>query len=129
VNAGAVTVIALVVFAWGLSSARLGRADMSAPIVFVTVGLLLSQALRVVEPEATQGIVKLLAEVTLVWVLFADASRVEPRELRKRGRAGGFVHVTTLTPSNESLCYTCRLETFLSLNSEGVSDGTSYCCI
>jgi hypothetical protein len=30
-DAGAVTLIALVVFAWGLSSARLGRADMSAP--------------------------------------------------------------------------------------------------
>src|SRR4051812_30494092 len=81
-DAAAVTLIALVVFAWGLSSARLGRADMSAPIVFVTVGLLLSQGLNTVEPEAWHEIVKLLAEVTLVWVLFADASRVEPRELR-----------------------------------------------
>ena len=46
-----------------------------------------------------------------------------------RGEGWGNVHVTPLTPPNESLCYTCRLETFLSLNSEGVSDGTSYCCI
>jgi hypothetical protein len=51
---------------------------MSAPIVFVTVGLLLSQRLHAFEPDVTQEIVKLLAEVTLVWVLFADASRVEP---------------------------------------------------
>ncbi|MEV6304340.1 cation:proton antiporter [Actinoplanes sp. NPDC051861] len=74
----AVALIALVVFSWGLLSARLGRADLSAPIVFVTVGLLLAEVL----PDLTSESVKLFAEVTLVWVLFADASRVGLRELR-----------------------------------------------
>jgi hypothetical protein len=41
-----VALIALVVFARGLFSARLGRADLSAPIIFVTVGLLLTEVLH-----------------------------------------------------------------------------------
>ena len=82
-DAVAVALITLVVFGWGLFSARLGRADLSAPIIFVAVGLLLSEGAarrraRRLAPEA----IKLLAEVTLVWVLFADASRVGLRELR-----------------------------------------------
>jgi len=81
-DAAAVALVTLVLFAWGLFSARLGRADLSAPIVFVTVGLLLSEVLHVVEPDVSQESVKLLAEVTLVWVLFADASRVRLRDLR-----------------------------------------------
>jgi NhaP-type Na+/H+ or K+/H+ antiporter len=72
----------LVVFAWGLFSARLGRADLSAPILFVTVGLQLSEGLQVVGVDISVEAVKLLAEVTLVWVLFADAARVPVRELR-----------------------------------------------
>jgi NhaP-type Na+/H+ or K+/H+ antiporter len=78
----AVALVMLVVFAWGLFSTRLGRADLSAPIIFVTVGLLLSQAVHVIEPDVSYESIKLLAEVTLVWVLFADASRVGIRELR-----------------------------------------------
>jgi sodium/hydrogen antiporter len=82
VEAIAVALVTLAVFAWGLFSARLGRADLSAPIIFVTVGLLLSQGLHVIEPDISHEGVKLLAEVTLVWVLFADAARVGVRELR-----------------------------------------------
>jgi NhaP-type Na+/H+ or K+/H+ antiporter len=81
-DAAAVAVGALVVFAWGLFSARLGRADLSAPIIFVTVGLLLAEVLHVIELDLSPEAVKLLAELTLVWVLFADASRVRLRELR-----------------------------------------------
>jgi sodium/hydrogen antiporter len=82
VDAGAVTLAMLVVFAWGLMSARLGRASLTAPIIFVTVGMLLAEGLHGIEPDASQEAVKLLAEVTLVWVLFADASRVGLREFR-----------------------------------------------
>ena len=81
-NAATIALVTLVVFAWGLLSARLGRADLSAPIVFVAVGLLLSDGLHVMEPETSREVVKVLAEVTLVWVLFADAARVGLRELR-----------------------------------------------
>jgi NhaP-type Na+/H+ or K+/H+ antiporter len=81
-NAEAVALSALVVFGWGLLSTRLGRADLSAPIVFVAVGLLLSEGLDAIEPAVSHEAVKLIAEVTLVWVLFADAARVGLRELR-----------------------------------------------
>lgn len=37
--------------------------------------------------------------------------------------------VTRLTVSTYPLCYACRLETFMSLNSEGAPHGTSYCRI
>ncbi|GLW32538.1 sodium:proton antiporter [Actinoplanes regularis] len=81
-DAGAVALVALIVFAWGLFSARLGRADLSAPIVFVTAGLLLAEVLHVMRLDLTPESIKLLAEVTLVSVLFADASRVGLRQLR-----------------------------------------------
>jgi len=81
-DAVAVAATALVVFVWGLFSARLARADLSAPIVFVAVGLLLSEGLHVIDPELSHEATKVLAEVTLVWVLFADAARVGLRELR-----------------------------------------------
>jgi NhaP-type Na+/H+ or K+/H+ antiporter len=81
-DAAAVALITLVVFAWGLLSSRLGRADLSAPIIFVAVGLLLAEVLHVIELDLSPEAIKLLAEVTLVWVLFADASRVGLRELR-----------------------------------------------
>jgi hypothetical protein len=49
-DATAVSLVAAVVFGWGHFSTRLGRADLIAPIVFVTVGLLLSEVLNVIEP-------------------------------------------------------------------------------
>ncbi|WP_328467363.1 cation:proton antiporter [Actinoplanes sp. NBC_00393] len=76
----AVALVLLAVFAWGLWSSRLGRADLSAPILFVTTGLLLSTFLH--EPDISPEGVRLLAEITLVWVLFADASRVGLPEFR-----------------------------------------------
>ena len=81
-DAVAVALVALLVFAWALFSERLGRADLSAPMVFVAVGVLLSEVLQVIEPDLSHEAVKVLAEVTLVWVLFADAARVRLRDLR-----------------------------------------------
>ena len=81
-DAAAVALIALAVFAWGLLSARFARADLSAPIVFVAVGYVLSEVTHVIEPELSHEVVKVVAEVTLVWVLFADAARVRLSDLR-----------------------------------------------
>ena len=67
----------------GTVSARLERFDVTAPIIFV-----LARALVTHGPLATLGfipapeLIKTLAEVTLVLVLFSDASRVGLRELR-----------------------------------------------
>ena len=81
-HAAAITLIALLMFCWGLFSARLSRADLSAPIVFTAVGVLLSEGVDAVEPDLSHEIVKVLAELTLVLVLFADAARVGLRDLR-----------------------------------------------
>jgi sodium/hydrogen antiporter len=81
-DAAAVTVVTLLVFAWGLLSARLGRARLSAPIVFVAAGYVLAEVFDVIGADVSHEVVKVLAEVTLVWVLFADAARVRLRDLR-----------------------------------------------
>lgn len=81
-----VATFALLVFGWGLVSSRLGRADLTAPMLFVAAGVLLSEGVRAGDPEVTREIIKVLAEITLVWVLFADASRVGLKELRADAR-------------------------------------------
>jgi sodium/hydrogen antiporter len=82
-SASDAAIVAAVVFAWGTLSARLERFDVTAPVLFVVAGLLLTHG-----PIAPLGfapsreLVKSLAEVTLVLVLFSDASRVGLRDLR-----------------------------------------------
>src|SRR5580704_4437639 len=76
-------IVAAAIFIWGALSARLERFDVTAPITFVLAGLLLTHG-----PLAPLGFapstetVKTLAEITLVLVLFSDASRVGLRDLR-----------------------------------------------
>jgi NhaP-type Na+/H+ or K+/H+ antiporter len=79
--ATAVLVVTAAIFVWGMVSARLERADLTAPIVFVAVGAILA-ALDLVDSSALES-VKPLVELTLVWVLFCDASRVRVPDLRR----------------------------------------------
>ena len=81
VTAGAVALVAATVFAWGVLSGRLERSELTAPIVFVGAGLLLHATVSVA-PDVEAETVKLLTEVTLVWVLFSDAARVDVPRLR-----------------------------------------------
>ncbi|HKG51238.1 MAG TPA: cation:proton antiporter [Actinomycetales bacterium] len=80
-TSSALVVITAAVFAWGAFSARLERADVTAPIAFVGVGAALAALFRF-GAETEPGVVKALTEATLVWVLFSDAARVGVRELR-----------------------------------------------
>ena len=68
------------VFVWAVVSHRV--ASISAPIYFVAVGLALAEGAEILRIVPDPHVVKLLAEVTLVWVLFADASRVRASTLR-----------------------------------------------
>ena len=75
------------------SPARLERADLTAPIVFVAVGALLAATRAGRRVTAAPETLKPLVEVTLVWVLFSDAARVprpgaprRPRTLRAAAR-------------------------------------------
>ena len=76
-----VLVVAAAVFAWSVVSARLERADLTAPIVFMAVGAVLAGTGTVDAPSAPET-VKPLVEVTLVWVLFSDAARLPLQALR-----------------------------------------------
>ncbi|HEU4425392.1 MAG TPA: cation:proton antiporter [Pilimelia sp.] len=80
-DATTVVIIAAVVFAWGTISARLGRAHLTAPIVFMAVGVLAANLGHVDQPALAEDI-KPLVTTTLVWVLFADAARVRMRDFR-----------------------------------------------
>jgi sodium/hydrogen antiporter len=76
-------IIAGLVFAWGTVSARLERFDMTAPIVFTAVGVLLTHGpLAPLGITPSSEVVKVLAEATLALVLFSDASRVGLHPLR-----------------------------------------------
>jgi NhaP-type Na+/H+ or K+/H+ antiporter len=80
----ALGLILAAVFAWAVVS---GRARViSAPIFFVAVGLLLAEGVKLLHLAPDPHLTKLLAEVTLVWVLFADASRVQISTLRHDAR-------------------------------------------
>jgi sodium/hydrogen antiporter len=71
------------VFGWGTLSARLERFDVTAPIIFVLAGLLLTHGpLAVLGFTPSDELIKTLAEFTLALVLFSDASRVGLHELR-----------------------------------------------
>jgi NhaP-type Na+/H+ or K+/H+ antiporter len=81
VEVTALVIAAAVVFVWGAVSARLQRADLTAPIVFTVVGAALA-GFGLVHASAAPETLKPLVEVTLVWVLFSDAARVRVHDLR-----------------------------------------------
>jgi NhaP-type Na+/H+ or K+/H+ antiporter len=82
-SASDVAIVAALVFAWGTLSARLERFDVTAPITFVLAGLLLTHGpLAPLGYAPSHELIKDLAEITLVLVLFSDASRVGLRDLR-----------------------------------------------
>lgn len=76
-------VTAAVVIAFGLVSGRLAGTWITPPMVYVAAGMILGSAgLGVVDLGLEQEGVRLLAEATLVVVLFSDASRIDLRVLR-----------------------------------------------
>ncbi len=77
----AVVLVSAAIFVWGTVAAGLERADLTAPIVFTLVGAALT-ALDLVDTQAAPEILKPLAEITLVWVLFSDAARVRVQDFR-----------------------------------------------
>ncbi|MGB2851088.1 MAG: sodium:proton antiporter [Solirubrobacterales bacterium] len=75
--------LAAVLFGYSLLSRRLERQNISAPMLFVLAGILLGPDVAgLTDLELTSETGLLLAEVALVVVLFADASRIDLRGLR-----------------------------------------------
>jgi sodium/hydrogen antiporter len=84
VEEAAILLVAGAIFVWGLVSARLERADLTAPIAFSVVGAVVA-GLGLVDSQRAPETLKPLVEVTLVWVLFSDAARVRLQDLRRDG--------------------------------------------
>ncbi len=74
-----VAVFALLVIVFVTQSARVGRAHLTGPIVFVVAGIVLGV---LVSGGADTETSRAIAEVTLALTLFHDAAQLQPREVR-----------------------------------------------
>ena len=75
--------VALLVFLFGLVSAVADRSPITAPMVFVAVGVLVGpMGVDIFDVEIDSTIIKIIAEVTLVLILFTDASTIHLRALK-----------------------------------------------
>ncbi len=71
------------IFGWCLLAGRLGRVGLTASIVFVTAGFVFAELFDTLDLGAEPELVKAIAEVTLVLVLFGDASKVLFSQFRR----------------------------------------------
>lgn len=84
----AAVVFAALVLGFSLFAAGLDRVLITAPLVFVAIGAVLGFTAGPVEAEQVVNL-KLIAEITLVLILFHDAATVRPREVEAdRGAIG-----------------------------------------
>lgn len=71
-------VIAVAILAFGLVSGRIEKSIVTAPMAFLFVGLLVGRwGLGIVSNEIETPLIDTLATITLVLVLFTDASRID----------------------------------------------------
>ena len=83
---GQLVALALAILAFGAISRRVERSFLTPPMFFVAVGFLVGErGLGWVSRDLDAAIVHLLAELTLVLVLFTDASRIPLRRLLRDG--------------------------------------------
>jgi NhaP-type Na+/H+ or K+/H+ antiporter len=77
-------VIAATLLGFSIVSRPLAGTPLTSAMVFVGVGLVVgTQLLDVFDAPSTAEFVKVLAEATLAFVLFSDASRIDLRALRR----------------------------------------------
>lgn len=82
-----IALFGIIIVLYGALAGRLGRWSITAPMIFVAAGFLLSSGglnLHQVTPH-TEG-VKQLTEITLALLLFADASTLSFRQVREDAR-------------------------------------------
>ncbi len=78
----AFALLALFVLGFGLISGRLERSMITPPMAFVGFGILLGPLLGVIHIELESEGTRLLAELTLILVLFTDAARIDLQGLK-----------------------------------------------
>lgn len=75
-------VLAVGLIAFGLVSARLSNSILTAPILFVAFGMATgSLGLRLIDVDFSGRTIEVIAEITLVLVLYTDAARIDVRTL------------------------------------------------
>ena len=79
----ALVACALAIFAYALVARKLADGIVTGPMIFLGVGLLLNQSGAIMLGEA-EGALHILAEITLVVVLFSDAAILDLRALKRR---------------------------------------------
>src|SRR5436309_1491893 len=80
----ALAVVGVSLLVYAAVSRRLDGTPVTAPVVFVGIGLLLGpEVLDKLDAPSNGHSVKLLAEATLTLVLFADASRIDLTALKR----------------------------------------------
>lgn len=78
------TALALFILGFGLVSKRIQKTPLTAPMAFVVFGLLVGpRGLDLFDLGMEAPAVRLLAELTLVLVLFTDAARIDLTRLRR----------------------------------------------
>lgn len=76
--------LALGILGFGLVSGKAQKSILTPPMAFVAFGCLLSEhGLGLIEFHVEEGLIHLLAEVTLILVLFTDASQIDLKRLRR----------------------------------------------
>ncbi|WP_278314152.1 cation:proton antiporter [Lolliginicoccus levis] len=80
----AILLIAALIVLFGLVSGRLRGSPVTAPIFFVTAGLAMgATGVGAIDEAADHEAIRVLAEATLVLVLFTDAARINLAVLRR----------------------------------------------
>jgi NhaP-type Na+/H+ or K+/H+ antiporter len=80
----ALLVVAVLMLGFGLVSRRIEGTAVTAPMIFVAVGLAVGpHALGLVDFADGEHMLHFLAEITLIFVLFGDAARIDVRALRR----------------------------------------------
>jgi NhaP-type Na+/H+ or K+/H+ antiporter len=83
-HATGLTLLGLVAIGYALVASRLERWSIGGPLVMTAAGLVLGPAgLALLEPPASSELVKLVTELTLALLLFADASTIGLRQLTR----------------------------------------------
>ena len=77
------TIVAAAIAIYAAFQSRLGTTILGGPLIFVTLGLVLSnEGLGVLDLDLDTGTVTILLKATLVILLFTEASELEPRRMR-----------------------------------------------
>ncbi len=81
-----IVVVAGLVLAYALVSRRLSASVLTPPLAFVAAGMLLGDGglgLGLLDADPGHGAINTIAEITLILVLFSDATRIDLRVLRR----------------------------------------------